>query len=135
MLTGSQLGNYTEREVRVIAQSTLKAFSEEKRYTAAQGELALWVRVAEKAEWKQLLDVQKDFTKAEAVLVKKVSYTVFNICHNQFRLITMINYRKGILWVKNFLTHAEYDKNTWKTVLAKEQRQREILEKERRRSK
>ena len=121
--------------MRVIAQSTLRAFSEEKKYAEAKGELALWVRVAEKAEWKQLLDVQKDFTKAEAVLVRKVSYTVFNICHNQFRLIAMINYQKGIIWVKNFLTHAEYSKNTWKTVLAEEQKQREALEKKLRRSK
>jgi len=121
--------------VRIIAQSTLRAFTEEKRYATAKGELALWVRVVEKAEWKQLLDVQKDFTKAEAVPVRKVSYAVFSICRNQFRLIVMINYQKGILWVKNFLTHAEYNKNTRKKVLEKEQGQREALEKRLRRSK
>ncbi len=86
----------------IIAQSTLRAFTEEKRYADAEGELALWVRVAEKAEWKQLLDVQKDFTKTKAVQVRKVSYTVFTIRHNQFRLVVMINYQKEIMWVKNF---------------------------------
>jgi mRNA interferase HigB len=121
--------------VRIIAQSTLRSFAEEKRYAAAKGELALWVRVVEKAEWKHLLDVQKDFTTAEAVPVRKVSYTVFNICRNQFRLIVMINYQKGIIWVKSFLTHAEYSKNTWKKVLEEEQEQREALEKKLRRSK
>jgi mRNA interferase HigB len=121
--------------VRVIAQATLRAFTEKKKYAKAKGELALWVRVAEKAEWKQLLDVQKDFTKAEAVPVRKVSYTVFNICHNQFRLITMINYQKGIMWIKNFLTHSEYSKNAWKTILETEQKEREGLERKLRRSK
>ncbi len=121
--------------MRIIAHSTLRAFTEERRYADAKGELALWVRVAEKADWKQLLDVQKDFTKAEAVPVRKVNYTVFNICHNQFRLVAMINYQKGIMWVKNVLTHAEYSQNTWKTVLEEEQKQREALEKKLRRSK
>lgn len=119
--------------MRIIAQSTLRSFAEEKRYAAARGELALWVRLVEKAKWRYLLDVQKDFTTAEAVPVRKVSYTVFNICRNQFRLIVMINYPKGILWVKNFLTHAEYSKNTWKRVLEKEQEQRETLERKLRR--
>lgn len=120
--------------MRIIAQSTLRAFTEKKKYAEAKGELALWVRVAEKAEWKQLLDVQEDFANAEAVPVKKESYTVLNICHNQFRLIVSINYQKGILWVKNFLTHAEYNKNTWKEILKEEQKQREALEKKLRRS-
>lgn len=121
--------------MRIIAQSTLKAFAEEKRYAEASGELAVWLRVAEKAEWKTLLDVQKDFAKAEAVPVRKVSYTVFNICHNQFRLIVAISYPKGIIWVKNLLTHAEYSKDTWKAVLEKEQEKRETLTRKLRRSK
>lgn len=54
---------------------------------------------------------------------------------DEFRLITMINYQKAIVWVKNFLTHAEYDTKGWHAPLEKEQQEREALEKKSRRSK
>jgi hypothetical protein len=47
----------------------------------------------------------------------------------------MINYQKGIIWVKNFFDPRRIHKNTWKKVLEEEQEQREALEKKLRRSK
>lgn len=43
--------------------------------------------------------------------------TVFNICGNDFRLITAIHYDRRAVFVLRFLTHAEYSKNTWKQEL------------------
>nr|WP_309730775.1 type II toxin-antitoxin system HigB family toxin [Chamaesiphon sp. OTE_75_metabat_556] len=42
-------------------------------------------------------------------------YTVFNIKGNHYRLIAQINYRSGTIFVRNILTHAEYDKEQWKS--------------------
>lgn len=47
------------------------------------------------------------------------SIVVFNIAGNEFRLITAIHYtpkniKKGRVYLREFLTHAEYDKNEWK---------------------
>ena len=40
--------------------------------------------------------------------------TVFNIKGNDYRLIVHIRYSTGTIYIKDLLTHAEYDKGTWK---------------------
>ncbi|BAY97660.1 hypothetical protein NIES37_16040 [Tolypothrix tenuis PCC 7101] len=69
-----------------------------------------WYRVATKAEWKNLLEVQSIYPKAEAV----GNFTVFNIKGNNYRLIVDIVYETQRIYIKYVLTHAEYDKDKWK---------------------
>ncbi len=69
-----------------------------------------WYRVATKAEWKNLVDIQKIYPKAEAVS----NFTVFNIKGNNYRLIVDIIYSSQRIYIKYVLTHAEYDKDKWK---------------------
>ncbi len=40
--------------------------------------------------------------------------TVFNIKGNAYRLITAIHYDRGRIYIRELLTHAEYDKGDWK---------------------
>lgn len=40
--------------------------------------------------------------------------TVFNIKGNDYRQIVYIRYDLGIIYIKDLLTHAAYDKGTWK---------------------
>jgi mRNA interferase HigB len=40
--------------------------------------------------------------------------TVFNIKGNTYRLITIIEYQRGVIQVREALTHAEYSKDSWK---------------------
>lgn len=40
--------------------------------------------------------------------------TVFNIKGNQYRLIVRIDYFYGKVFIRHFVTHAEYDKESWK---------------------
>lgn len=46
------------------------------------------------------------------------SCLVFNVCGNNYRLICGVTYAnawaRGTLYVKHFLTHADYDKGKWK---------------------
>ena len=37
--------------------------------------------------------------------------------HRKFRLITALHYDRSIAYVLRFLTHADYDKNRWKSEL------------------
>jgi mRNA interferase HigB len=69
-----------------------------------------WYRTASKAHWANLVEVQAVYPKAEAV----GNFTVFNIKGNKYRLIASINYAKQVIYIKYVLTHAEYDKDTWK---------------------
>ena len=41
-------------------------------------------------------------------------YVVFNILGNRFRLICKISFEKGKVYVREILTHAEYDRDKWK---------------------
>ena len=50
--------------------------------------LEAWFRIAKKAQWRNLADIRKTFSSADAV----DRWTVFNIKGNQYRLITEINY-------------------------------------------
>jgi hypothetical protein len=43
--------------------------------------------------------------------------TIFNVCGNDFRLITAIHYDKQRLYTLRFMTHADYSKNDWKKEL------------------
>jgi mRNA interferase HigB len=71
--------------------------------------LDAWYRIAKKAEWKNLTEVRRVCPSADAIW----KFTVFNIKGNAYRLITEINYRTGRIFVRNVLTHAEYDKGGW----------------------
>ena len=72
--------------------------------------LDAWYRVVKQANWKKLEDVRRTYPRTDAV----EQYTVFNIKGNDYRLIAKIEYRLGLIFVKKVLTHAEYDKGTWK---------------------
>jgi mRNA interferase HigB len=103
--------------VHVVKQRTLKSYAEQNKFSTAKGELELWFQVADNAAWKNLLDVQLDYAKAEAVRIRHDNYTVFNICGNKFRLVVLIDYERGRVFVKDFLTHRDYSSNNWKKTL------------------
>ena len=69
-----------------------------------------WYRVASKASWQNLIEVQATYKSAESV----GNFMVFNIKGNQYRLIVDIIYSRQIIYIKYVLTHAEYDKGDWK---------------------
>ncbi|MBD2335922.1 type II toxin-antitoxin system HigB family toxin [Calothrix sp. FACHB-156] len=85
-----------------------------REYTASHADcreaIDNWYKVASKADWSNLIDVQSVFPKAEAVS----NFTVFNIKGNKYRLIVSIDYKKQLIYIKYILTHAEYDKEEWK---------------------
>ncbi|MGO9274973.1 MAG: type II toxin-antitoxin system HigB family toxin [Terriglobia bacterium] len=56
------------------------------------------------------MEVQQTWSSAEAV----GKHTVFNIKGNAYRLVAEIDYRKGRVFVRHVLTHAEYDRGKWK---------------------
>ena len=40
--------------------------------------------------------------------------TIVDIRRNEFRLITWVNYKRQSVFVRAFLTHADYDREGWK---------------------
>jgi len=41
-------------------------------------------------------------------------YTLFDVGGNKYRIATVIHYDKQQLYVRQVMTHAEYDRNDWR---------------------
>jgi mRNA interferase HigB len=72
--------------------------------------LDTWYRIAKKAEWASFADVRKTWAATDSV----GRYTVFNLKGNDYRLITEIDYQSGRIFIRDILTHPEYDRERWK---------------------
>ena len=94
--------------MHVISYRRLREYAE--KHANVRDILDNWYKVASKATWGNLIEVQAVFPKAEAVR----NFTVFNIKGNNYRLIVSIDYEQQIIYIKYILTHAEYDKEQWK---------------------
>jgi mRNA interferase HigB len=74
---------------------------------AARSQFDAWLKIAENATWRTPGDVKKSHPKAS---ILKGGRAVFNIKGNDFRLIVLIQYQAGVLFIRFIGTHAEYDK-------------------------
>lgn len=68
--------------------------------------LADWFKVASTANWSSIVDVRKTYPSADFV----DPVTVFNIRGNTYRLIVKIEYKRKLVFVKDVLTHTEYER-------------------------
>ena len=66
--------------------------------------------MVKEAEWKSLDDIRRDFPATDMV----GPLAIFNIKGTSCRLIVRFVVRVGKIYIKEFLTHAEYDKEKWK---------------------
>ena len=93
--------------MRVISRKAIREFTRVHR--EAIEPLAHWYLVSRRASWSSLADVRRDFRQADIV----GKYTVFNIGGNRFRLIATIKYKWQVVYIRQILTHADYDKGAW----------------------
>jgi len=74
---------------------------------AARAQYDAWLAIAEAAQWKTPEEVKKSHPKASVLKGRRV---VFNIKANDYRLIVLVHYESGIVIVRFFGSHEEYDK-------------------------
>jgi mRNA interferase HigB len=99
--------------MRIIKESAIRGYW--RLHPDAEPALATWIAASRAANWANLMDVRAEFPAADGVKVASGNtVTVFNIGGNKFRLVVSINYKWGIIYVREFLTHAEYSKDFWK---------------------
>ncbi len=80
---------------------------------AARNQYDAWLAIAGCAQWRNPEDVKASYPKAS---ILKGSRVVFDIKGNDYRLIAALQYRAGVLAIRFFGTHAEYDKINAETV-------------------
>ena len=80
---------------------------------AARSQYDAWLDIVARAEWSDPEDVKASYPKAS---ILKASRVVFNIKANDYRLIARVQYQAGVLAIRFFGTHAEYDKIDAETI-------------------
>ena len=99
--------------MRVIKPSRIREFQD--AYPRAETALGRWLELVEQNTWGSIQQLRRVFPTADAVTVRSGrTVTVFNVCGNDYRLITAIHYNTRLVYAMQFLTHAEYDKDAWK---------------------
>lgn len=85
-------------------------FEKAAKYPDAKSALQVWFDTTCAAEWTGLEDVRKSYPATDMV----GDLAIFNIRGNHYRLIARMVWTYKRIYVKEFLTHAEYDKGRWK---------------------
>jgi mRNA interferase HigB len=99
--------------MRIIKTARIGEYG--KKYSRASSSLKNWSTATRGAVWKSFADVKKTVRSADQItLPNGHQVVVFNIGGGAFRLITAIHYNRGIVYIRKFMTHAEYSKEDWK---------------------
>jgi len=94
--------------MRVISKKKVVDFIDQ--YPESATSLENWYRIVSKTMFTAFPELRRTFPSADQV----ADLTVFNISGNKFRLIVAIHYNRQILYIREILTHLEYDKNKWR---------------------
>ena len=89
-----------------VAESYFASHAGHQGIKAARSQYDAWLAIVWLAEWRSPEDVKRSHPKAS---ILKGGRAVFNIKGNDYRLVVAINYRAGVIMIRFFGTHAEYD--------------------------
>ena len=99
--------------MRVVSHKKLRVFYETKGREDSRAALQRWYDVTENAEWKTLSDVKNDFPYTDYV---GNQHYVFNIKGNHYRIVVVIKFTIGYVYIRFVGTHEEYDKINSSTI-------------------
>ena len=94
-----------KRTMRIISTRRIKEYYE--REPRSRVALLYWVAVVKRAEWRNAMDVKRDFASVDAIGKQRF---VFNIGGNKYRLIVVVQFAHQCVYVHFVGTHKEYDK-------------------------
>ena len=94
--------------MHIITRKRILEFS--RTHPEAERPLDRWYRIAKRTNFESFPDLRRTFRSADQV----GKLTVFNIGGNRFRLVTYIVYAKKRIYIRDILTHKDYDQGRWK---------------------
>ena len=90
-----------------VVQNYLANHAGHKGIKAARSQYEASLHIVGRAQWRNPEDVKASYPKAS---ILKASRVVFNIKGNDYRLVAALQYRAGVLAIRFFGSHAEYDR-------------------------
>lgn len=94
--------------MRVITKKPIEIFAQ--KYPETRNALNGWLKIIKKNNFLNFSELRKTFPNADQV----EKCTVFNIGGNKVRLIAAIHYNRRIIYIRDVLTHADYDTGKWR---------------------
>ncbi len=92
--------------MHVISHRKLKEFYETPGREDSKVSLEKWYDDTLQADWKNFSDLRRDFPSADYV---GNQHYVFNIRGNKYRLIVVVKFTIGRVFIRFVGTHSEYD--------------------------
>ena len=93
--------------MRIVSQRKLREFYENAEYADAKVPLERWYHIVSAAHWSGFADMKRDFGTVDSV---GNQHYVFNIGGNKFRLVVVVKFVMGYVFIRFVGTHKQYDK-------------------------
>ena len=97
--------------MRVISRKILREFWE--KHPDAHQPLQAWYADVKHADWKKPSDIKNAYRNVSFLASNRV---VFNIKGNNYRVIVVVQYSYGVVYIRFVGTHKEYDRINAETV-------------------
>ncbi len=97
--------------MRIFTEQALTAYA--RKHPEALTALQEWVQKVVKSRWTCAADVKKTFSTVDSIGNQRF---VFNIKGNHYRLVVVIKFTIGFVYIRFVGTHAEYDKIDCNTI-------------------
>ncbi len=94
--------------MHIISRKALREFWE--RFPDSEGPLRRWYTIVRKTDFSNFSELREAFPSADWV----EGLIVFNIGGNKYRLIAAIHFNRGKIYIRDVLTHEDYDEGAWK---------------------
>lgn len=93
--------------MRIVSHRKLKEFYETPGREDARVALERWYHIVSEAQWRNLGEMKADFPSVDYVGNQRY---VFNIRGNEYRLVVVVKFVMGYVFIRFVGTHSEYDK-------------------------
>jgi mRNA interferase HigB len=97
--------------MRIFTQQALNEYS--RKHPEALIALQEWAQKTVKSRWTCAADVKRAFNSVDSIGNQRF---VFNIKGNSYRLVAVIKFTIGFVYIRFVGTHAEYDKIDCNTI-------------------
>jgi mRNA interferase HigB len=91
--------------MRVISVKKLREFW--LKHPDAEQALRIWYNDARRSTWRSTEDIKRSYASASFLPGNRV---IFNIHGNNYRLVVVVFYKGGIVYIRFVGTHAEYNR-------------------------
>ena len=94
-----------DTDMRIFTEQALKEFAQ--THSESKVALQVWSKAVKKSDWKNFADVKKTFNSVDAIGGQRY---VFNVKGNEYRIVAVIKFTVGFLYVRFIGTHSDYDR-------------------------